>query len=100
MGCLNVHKALGWSQITKSNMGALEPNDLNRTDALIWHDIVCPPERMLMGENGKWATRTCTRHPGGHNLAKLIRAPLNETTRPECAWSADLTRCDTARPTE
>ena len=51
-----------------------------------------------MGENGKWAARTCTRHPGGHNLAKLIQAPSNETILPERARSGDLTRQDTARP--
>ena len=36
----------------------------------------------------------CTKHPGGHNLAKLIRAPSNEIAQPECAWSGDLTRGD------
>ena len=49
-----------------------------------------------MGANGKRAARTCTRHPGGHNLANLIRAPSAQTTRPERLWPGALTR--RARP--
>ena len=59
-----------------------------------------PTKRCHKGENGKRATRTCTRHSGGHNLAKLIRAPANKTTQPECAWLGDLTWHDMTCPTE
>ena len=41
-----------------------------------------PTERWHKRANGKRAARTCTRHPGGHNLAKMIRAPSHETARP------------------
>ena len=64
------------------------------------HDMARPTERCHKGENGKWATQTCTRHLGGHNLAKLIRVPLNETARTECTQSGDLTWRDIAHSIE
>ena len=57
-------------------------------------------ERCHKGANRKWATQMCTRHPGNHNLTKLIRVPSNKMARPERARSDDLTRRDTTHPTE
>ena len=82
------------------------PNDPTRTDALTRHDRTTRPERTHMGANGKRAARTCTRHPGGHNLANLTRAPSGQTTPPERTTSPGtpartdaLTRHDrTTRP--
>ena len=68
-----------------------------RLSDLTWRNMMHPKKRCHKGENNKRATRMCTRHPGGHNLAKLIRAPSNESVRPECAWSGTLTRRDMAR---
>ena len=55
-------------------------------------------KRCHKGENGKWAARTCTRHPSGHKLEKLIWAPSNKTTRTKHARLGDLTRRDTVYP--
>ena len=101
----DVHKAPGRSQLSKSDTGALGPNDPTRTDALTRHDTARPPERTHMGANGKRPARTCTRHPGGRNLANLTRAPSGQTNPPERKTSPGtptrtdaLTRHDTARP--
>ena len=67
---------------------------------LTWLDTTCTTERCHKGENGKWAARICTRHTDIHNLTKMIRAPLKETTRTERVRSGDLTWHDTARSNE
>ena len=36
-----VHKAPGWSQLSKSDTGTLGPNDPTQTDALTRLDIAC-----------------------------------------------------------
>ena len=79
----DVHKAPGRSQLSKSDTGALRPNGPTRTDALTRCHTARPTEQTHMGANGKRVARTCTRHPGGRNLANLIRAPSAQTTRPE-----------------
>ena len=105
MGHLNMHKAPRRSQLSKADTGALERNNMTRPECA-WSGVLTrrnttrPNERFHKGENGKWAARTCTRHPDGHNLAKLIWAPSNETTRPERARSGNLTRHDTTHLTE
>ena len=73
----------GRSQLSKSDTGALGPNDPTRTNALTRHDTARPRERTHMGANGKRAARPCTRHLGGHNLANLTRVPSCQTTRPD-----------------
>ena len=88
MGCPNMHKALGQSQLSKTDTGALERNGLTRLERarlgdLTWHDTTHPTERCHKGENEKRAARTCIRHAGGHNLAKLMCAPSNEMARPD-----------------
>ena len=80
-------------------------NETTRTERarlgdLAQRDMVHPIERCHKGENGKQATQTCTRHPGGHNLAKLIWAPSNEMAQLERTQLDDLTRPDTTRLTE
>ena len=89
-----MQKAPKQSKLSKNNMGALEENnqtkrtqlgDLTRRDMTRLIEQICHK-----GANRKWAARTCTRHPSGHNLAKLIRAPSNETTQPKRARSGDL----------
>ena len=87
-GSSNMYKAPVQSQIRKNYIGTLERNSSTqhkcaRSSDLTRCDMARPTEPCLKGENGKWATRTCTRHPGGHNLAKLIWVPLNETTQPD-----------------
>ena len=90
MGHRNMHKlALGGSQLSKTDTG-----DLTR------RDTAHPTERCHKGENDKRVTRTCTRHSGGHNLAKLIWVSSNKTARPKHARSGELARCDTTCPTE
>ena len=88
MGCLNVHKGLGRSQLSKTDTGTLERNSSTRPECtrsidLTRCDTACPTERCHKGENSKWATQTCTRDPGGHNLAKLIWALSNEMAQPD-----------------
>ena len=105
MGRPNVRKAPGWSQLRKIDTGALKGNGLTqpkctRSSNLTWRGTTHPTKQCHKGENGKWAARTCTRHLGDHNLEKLIRAPSNETTRPEHARSGDLPWRETAHPTE
>ena len=92
MGHRNMHKAAEWSQLSKIDMGTLERNGPTRPEHtwsgnLTRRDMVHPTEWCHKGENDKRATRTCTRHPGGHNLAKLIRAPSNEAARRKRARS-------------
>ena len=41
----DMHKAPGRSQLSKSDMGALGPNDLTQTNALTRHDRTTRPER-------------------------------------------------------
>ena len=53
-----------------------------RPCALTRGDTKGPAERTHIRANGKRAARTCTRHPGGHNLANLTRAPSDRTARP------------------
>ena len=45
--------------------------------------MACTTERRHKGSTRKWATRMCTGHPCGHNLANLIWPPSNEMTRPD-----------------
>ena len=57
MGRLNVHKEPGWSQITKTNTGALQQNDPTRTGPvgqphMARHDA--PDQKMPQGI--KWQT--------------------------------------------
>ena len=102
-GCQNVHKAPGQSQLSKTDTGALERNGPTRPEHarsgdLTQRDTSCPTERRHKGANGKWVAQTCTRHPSGHNLEKMIRAPSNETTQPDPnapgrATSHGATRC-------
>ena len=96
MGHSNVHKAPRQSQLSKTDTGALELNGLTRPELaesgdLTRRDTTHPNEQCHKGENGKRATQMCTRHPGGHKLAKLIRAPSNEIVQPEHAWFGALT---------
>ena len=96
----NVHKAPERSQPSITNMGALERNGPTRTCLAGRPRTARLTERCHKGANRKWATQMCTRHLGGHNLAKLIRVPSNETAQPERTRSGDLTRRDTTRSTE
>ena len=88
----DVHKAPRRSQLSKHGTGGLGPNDPTRTNALTWGDTTRPLERTHMGANGKRAARTCTRHPGSHNLANLTRAPSDQTARPGRTPSPDTTK--------
>ena len=96
-GRSNVHKAPEQSQLSKTDTGALERNSQTRLERarsgdLTRHETARPIEQCHKGDNGKRATPTCTRHPVGHNLAKLISAPSNEMDRPKRARLGDLTR--------
>ena len=100
----NVHKAPRQSQLSKTDMSALERNGPTRPECawsgdLTRCDMTHPNERCHKGANGKRATQMCTRHSGGQNLAKLIREPSNEMARLERVWSGDLTLHDTVRLT-
>ena len=81
-----MHKAPGRSQLSKTHMGALERNGPTPPERawlgnLTRRDMAHLNERCHKGENDKRATQTsCTRHPGSHNLEKLIQAPSNEMT--------------------
>ena len=85
----DVHKAPGRSQLSKYGTRALGPNDPTRTNALTRGDTTRPPKRTHMGENGKRAAQTCTRHP-------VTRAPSDQTARPGRTPSPGATR--PARP--
>ena len=75
----NVYKAPGQSQLRKTDTSTLEQNGPTRTRPVGRPHTAHPTERCHKGANGNWAARTCIRHLGGHNLAKLIWAPSNET---------------------
>ena len=93
----------GGHNLSKSDTVALRPNDPTRTDDLTWH--AHPNGRPHPARHGaptrtvahgsKRAARTCTRHPGSHNLANMTRAPSGQTTRPD-----PNERPRTARPPE
>jgi len=96
----NLHKAPRRSQLSKNlyrhpRKKWLDPNMPGRATS---HGS--PDRTMPQGAKRKQATRTCTRHSGSHNLAKLIWVPSKKMGRPERTQSGDLTRHDTAHPTE
>jgi len=74
--------------------------ELISSGALPRRNALRPLEQTHKGENNKWLAQTCTRHPCGHNLENLIRAPSNETTQPELVSSGALPRRNALRPTE
>ena len=61
MGCLNVHKAPGQSQLSKTATNALQQNGLTQPECarscdLTWRDTMHQNERCHKGEYDKQAT--------------------------------------------
>lgn len=99
-GWTNVHKELGWSQLSKFDMTALKWNDTTKTNFIECAHTAHPNEQRHKVGNGKWASQMCTRHLGGHNLANLLYSSSNEMTLPKRISSGALTWRDTTCPKE